>query len=163
MAFPHTLPWTAHRFKSATIPNFNHSYGAMKLPFTYHIHDARMKIRRKAVSVRSNNVFIASPKNTTSLHACGGTLSLTTNSSKYSAGCTPLKIITGITPDISEYLDFHIYSWVFYKSNAGLGPSQLGCWLGVSHRRGPLMTYWILTSHGDIISCNSVQRVTNVE
>jgi hypothetical protein len=90
-------------------------------------------------------------------------MNITANGSKYSAGRTPLEIITGITPDISEYLDFHIYSWVFFKMNAGLGPRQLGRWLGVSHRRGPLMTYWILTSHGDIISCDSVQRVTNVE
>ena len=90
-------------------------------------------------------------------------LNITVNSSRYSSGRTPLEHITGITPDISEYLDFHIYAWVFYKTNAGLGPRQLGRWLGVSHRRGPLMTYWILTSTGDIISCDSVQRVTNVE
>jgi hypothetical protein len=87
----------------------------------------------------------------------------TVNGSKYSANRTPIEIITGITPDISEYLDFHIYSWVFYKTNAGLGPRQIGRWLGVSHRRGPLMTYWILTNHGEVISCDSVQRVTNVE
>jgi len=90
-------------------------------------------------------------------------MNITVNSSKYSNARTPLEIVTGITPDISEYLDFHIYSWVFYKMNAGLGPRQLGRWLGVSHRRGPLMTYWILTNHGDVISCDSVQRVTNVE
>ena len=47
--------------------------------------------------------------------------------------------------------------------NAGLGPRELGRWLGVSHRRGPIMTYWILMSHGDVISCDSVQRVTNLE
>ena len=90
-------------------------------------------------------------------------MNVSVNGSKYSAGRTPLEIITGITPDISEYLDFHIYSWVFYKMNAGLGPRQLGRWLGVSHRWGPLMTYWILTSHGDVISCDSVQHVTNLE
>ena len=37
-----------------------------------------------------------------------------------------LEIITGITPDISEYLDFHFYEWVQVNTNAGLGPSQLG-------------------------------------
>ena len=29
--------------------------------------------------------------------------------------------ITGETPDISEYLDFGFYNWVWYKDNAGLG------------------------------------------
>jgi hypothetical protein len=90
-------------------------------------------------------------------------INITVNSSRYAQDRTPLEIITGITPDISEFMDFHIYSWVFYKMNAGLGPRQLGRWLGVSHRRGPMMTYWILTNHGDIISCDSVQRVTNLE
>jgi Reverse transcriptase (RNA-dependent DNA polymerase) len=90
-------------------------------------------------------------------------MNVSVNGSRYANSRTPLEIITGITPDISEYLDFHIYSWVYYKTNAGLGPRLLGRWLGVSHRRGPLMTYWILTSNGDIISCDSVQRVTNAE
>jgi hypothetical protein len=90
-------------------------------------------------------------------------MNVTVNSSRYSNERTPLEIVTGITPDISEYLDFHIYDWVYYKTNAGLGPRELGRWLGVSHRRGPLMTYWILTHNGQIISCDSVQRVTNAE
>ena len=29
--------------------------------------------------------------------------------------------IMGETPDISEYLDFGFYDWVWYKDNAGLG------------------------------------------
>lgn len=90
-------------------------------------------------------------------------MNVTVNSSRYSNKRTPLEIITGITPDISEYLDFHIYDWVFFRANAGLGPRQIGRWLGVSHRRGPLMTYWILTENAQVISCDSVQRVTNAE
>lgn len=90
-------------------------------------------------------------------------MNVTVNGSKYSKSRTPLEILTGITPDISEFLDFNIYDWVYYKTNAGLGPRELGRWLGVSHRRGPLMTYWILTNQCQIISCDSVQRVTNAE
>jgi hypothetical protein len=53
-------------------------------------------------------------------------LSITVNTSRYSAGRTPLERITGITPDITEYLDFHFYEWCWYKTNAGLGPRLLG-------------------------------------
>ena len=35
------------------------------------------------------------------------TMNLTVNGSRYSEGRVPLEIITGITPEISEYLDFH--------------------------------------------------------
>ena len=46
---------------------------------------------------------------------------LTVNASRYSNGRTPLEVITGETPDISEYLDFSFYDWVLYRSNAGMG------------------------------------------
>ena len=88
---------------------------------------------------------------------------LTTNSSRYSNGRVPLEIITGETPDISEYLDFGFYDWVTYRSNAGMGTPEIGRWLGVSHRVGQLMSYWILTEHGTHISCATVQRLTNLE
>jgi hypothetical protein len=41
------------------------------------------------------------------------------NISKYAEGRTPIEIITGKTPNISEYLDFEFYDWVMYQSNAG--------------------------------------------
>ncbi len=36
------------------------------------------------------------------------------NFSKHAHGLTPLEIITGETPDISEYLDFEFYDWVTF-------------------------------------------------
>ena len=84
----------------------------------------------------------------------------TANSSIHSQGRTPLEIITGDTPDISEYLDFGIYDWVLYKDNAGFGDTKLGRMLGVSHRVGPMMSYWILPISCHIISCTTVQRLT---
>ncbi|KAI2501830.1 Reverse transcriptase (RNA-dependent DNA polymerase) [Fragilaria crotonensis] len=83
--------------------------------------------------------------------------------SKYAEGRTPLEIITGETPDISEYLDFEFYDWVTFRSNAGLGEVQLGRWLGVSHRVGRLMSYWILPDSAIPISATTVQRLTNDE
>jgi hypothetical protein len=48
------------------------------------------------------------------------------NSSRYADQRTPLEIITGETPDITEYLDFTIYDWVTFKTNAGVAPPELG-------------------------------------
>jgi hypothetical protein len=92
-----------------------------------------------------------------------GTMNVMTNSSRYSNGRTPLEVVSGITPDITEYLDFPFYSWVYFRANAGLGPTEIGRWLGISHRTGPLMTYWVLPRSGRPISCDTVQRVTNAE
>ena len=85
------------------------------------------------------------------------------NGSRYAKDRTPIEIITGITPDISEYMDFQFYEWVRFRENAGLGQPTLGRWLGVSHRRGNRMTYWILPKSGIPISCDSVQRCTTDE
>jgi hypothetical protein len=86
------------------------------------------------------------------------------SSSKYANGRTPLEIITGETPDISEYLDFSFYDWVRYRTNAGMGESSIGRWIvGVSHKVGMLMSYWILTISGHIISCVTVHRLTEDE
>ena len=48
----------------------------------------------------------------------------------------PVEMLTGETPDISEYLDFGFYDWVVFKKNAGLGEAKLGRWLCVSHKVG---------------------------
>ena len=39
----------------------------------------------------------------------------------------------------------------------------MGRWLGVSHRVGSLMSYWVLTQKGNIISCTTISRVTILE
>lgn len=90
-------------------------------------------------------------------------MQITVPLSRYANKRTPIETITGITPDISEWLDFTIYEWCFYKTNAGVGPRELGRWLGVSHRVGPAMTYWVLPKSGLPISCDTVQRVTREE
>ena len=78
-------------------------------------------------------------------------------------GRTPLEELTGETPDISEYLDFGFYDPVWYKENAGIGESKMGRWLGVSHRVGGLMSYWVITQTCQVVSRTTVSRVTNLE
>jgi hypothetical protein len=72
--------------------------------------------------------------------------------------------VTGETVDnILEYLDFGFYDHVSFKENAGLGMTTIRRWLGVSHRVGGLLLYWVLTMPGTVISCTTVKRVTNLE
>mgnify|MGYP003321204368 FL=1 len=71
--------------------------------------------------------------------------------------------LTGKTPDISEWLDFTFYDLVWYYNldNPDITDNarQLGRWLGISHRIGSDLTYWILTESGKVISCSTVQHV----
>lgn len=85
------------------------------------------------------------------------------NRSRGLEGRCPLERITGEAVDISEYLDFGFYDWIWYRENAGLGETKIGRWLGVSHRIGTLMSFWVLTSTGKVLSRTTVQRVTNLE
>ena len=87
----------------------------------------------------------------------------TANTARGLDGRCPLERITGETVDISEYLDFGFYDWVWFRDNAGLGETKLGRWLGVSHRVGTLMSFWVIASSGRVMSRTTVQRVTNLE
>jgi hypothetical protein len=78
-------------------------------------------------------------------------------------GACPLEEVTGETVNISEYLNFGFYDQLSFKENAGLGVTSIGRWLGVSHRVGGLILYWVLTMQGTVISPTTVQRVTNLE
>ena len=44
-----------------------------------------------------------------------------------------------------------------------MGNNEMGQWLGVSHHIGILMSYWILTKSGCVISCTTVQHIPNLE
>ena len=72
-------------------------------------------------------------------------------------------MVTGETPDISEYIDFGFYDWVTYQANCGLGKLSIGRWIGVSHKVVQLMLYWILTVSVKVISCVNVQRLTEAK
>jgi hypothetical protein len=90
---------------------------------------------------------------------------MTVNQHPAAQGRTPYEIVTGETPDISEYTAFHWYQLIWYIDNASFPESrkELGRWLGVSHRVGQAMCFWILTGNGTIVSRSSVQALSKDE
>ena len=88
---------------------------------------------------------------------------LSVSSSRYASDRTPLEYITVDTPDIIEYLYFTFYYWITYRTNYGLGEMSIGRWLGVSHKVGHMIYYWVITVSGNVISFVTVQRLTNPE
>jgi hypothetical protein len=65
-------------------------------------------------------------------------------------GRTPYEVLTGNTPDISEYLEFSWYQPIWYYEPE-VNPEQsktLARWIGIAHRVGQAMCYWVLPSSG---------------
>ena len=75
-----------------------------------------------------------------------------------------LKLLTGQTPDTSEWLDFDFFDRVWYwdqkKMDMTDEQARVGRWLGIAHRVGSDMTYWILTEAGTVIARSTVQHIT---
>ena len=75
-----------------------------------------------------------------------------------------LERITGDTINISEWLDFDFYALVWYwdqkKMDMTDEQARIGRWLGIAHRVGSDMTYWILTETGNVIARSTVQHIT---
>ena len=71
--------------------------------------------------------------------------------------------VTDKTLDISQYCDFDFYDLVCY--HPGIHPKfndenrALGQWIGVYHRIGSDMCYWILIKSGIVIADTTVQHV----
>lgn len=77
-----------------------------------------------------------------------------------------LEILTGETPDISEWLDFSFYDLVWYFASANdttTANRRLGRWLGISHRVGSSLCYFILAQSGNVISSTTVQHVVHTD
>ena len=88
---------------------------------------------------------------------------LTTRHAGVLQGRTSIELITGETPDISEYLDFGWYDIFWFKEDAGLGETQIGQFLGPSYKLGSLISYWKLLASGIPVSRTAIQCVTYLE
>ena len=83
---------------------------------------------------------------------------------KKNIGVTPYELVTGDTPDISEYLDFGFWDlvWFWDKPKAEDNP-KLARWLGVAHRVGSALCYYVIKGNGQIESRTTVQHVTKLD
>jgi len=81
-------------------------------------------------------------------------------------GRTPYEIVTGRTPDISEYLDYHWFQTVWYLDQDAQFPEERrkhGKWIGVAHRVGQALCYYILPASARPIVRSTVQPLTQDE
>jgi len=63
-----------------------------------------------------------------------------------SIGMSPKQRRTGVTPDISAYLQYKFSECVLYLDHEETWPSsneRPGYWVGVAHNIGNAITYWI--------------------
>ena len=90
-------------------------------------------------------------------------IQLTASNAASLNGQTPLEVVTSETPDISQYLDFSWYDWVWYKENAGRDLPRLGWFLGIANSASNLMLFYLLPESGIPIVAGTVQRVTHLE
>jgi hypothetical protein len=78
---------------------------------------------------------------------------------------TPEELVTGRTPDISEYAHFSLFEWVWYKDQSAFPEPdvKLACWIGVAKDVGQAMTYWLLTENVTVIARSSVIQLQEYE
>jgi len=74
------------------------------------------------------------------------------------------EMITDKTLDVSEYLDFDFYDLVWYWQTPNPSLSghdrELARWMGVAHRMGSDMCYWLMPVSGVPVVNSSIQHVT---
>ena len=67
----------------------------------------------------------------------------------------PMQVLTGQTPDISQFLHFSFYEPVYYHSYSDTFPStsnkEQGWWVGVATHVGDALTYKVLTQKQKVI------------
>jgi hypothetical protein len=82
---------------------------------------------------------------------------------RLTTGRPGIEEVNGDTIDISEWLDFEFYNYVWYwdEKKVDMTDDQrlIGRWLGIAHCIGSNMTYWILTKEPATHRANGVRRV----
>lgn len=75
-----------------------------------------------------------------------------------------LERITGDTIDISEWTDFEFYDLIWFWDTPYTEENPcIGRWLGVAHRVGSALCYWVLKPNGQVIARSTVQHVTKAD
>ena len=69
------------------------------------------------------------------------------------------------TAKISEWIEFEFYDLIYWydrpnKPDVSDDVRRLARWLGISHRVGSEMCYWLNTESGKVISNTSAEHIT---
>ena len=78
-------------------------------------------------------------------------------------GRTPFELVTGQTPDISEYMDYGWYDIVWYLDQEAAfseDKRKLAKWLGVPHQAGRALCYYLMPESGRTIVRSTVQLLS---
>jgi len=80
-------------------------------------------------------------------------------------GRTPYEVVTGNTPDISEYLQFSWYQPLFYYDPTNFPEDRelIGRFIGVAHNVGQALCYWILPKSGRPIARTTIRPISEAE
>ena len=74
-------------------------------------------------------------------------------------GRTGYEIVSGLTPDISEYVESQFYDYCWYWDTPQSFPHEkkhLGRWLGVAHRVGQAMVFLVMNDNGHVLARSTV-------
>ena len=94
-----------------------------------------------------------------SIEYCTELASLMVPNQYRNKGRSGYEMVFGTTPDISEYVEFDFYDHCWYWDSPQSYPhekKQLGRWLGIAHRVGQAMVYYIMNSNGRVIARSTV-------
>jgi hypothetical protein len=76
---------------------------------------------------------------------------------------TPYEVMTGTTPDASEYVNFAFYDWVYFHDSQAHNKRTLARWLGPARNVGQAMCYYVLKDNGRVMVRSSVTPLTKDE
>ena len=77
----------------------------------------------------------------------------------HNRGRSGYELVYGSTPDISEYVEFEFYDYCWYWDTPQSflhEKKNLGRWLGVAHRVGQSMVFYIMNTSGKVIARSTV-------
>ena len=113
-------------------------------PYSHLQNRAEDAIRELRRHVRRNRIKKNIPPRLWSYqqrYECG----LLTMTARLKDGCSAHEMVTCDTPNISEYVDFGFYDPIwFWDKPKDDGNPYIDCWLGVSHRVGGAMCYFVI-------------------
>ena len=80
-----------------------------------------------------------------------------------SNGRTPHELVLGETPDISEYVTFSWYDYIWYWTPTLFQKQNIGRWLGVAHAIGSGHVYFVINSKGEVLARSTVTKLNEDE